>query len=211
MAHVDRLHLGMLCKEGRELTDVSQHPLGESSTFCMKCGLVSTVVVGETGVGWGGGDVKEEPWGRAGAWACKSPWESVGLGWVGQGGSGTSCCSRSLLGLALPRPLELGEQHGPTGAEDRAPALLPASCPTGGARAGMGRGVAAVTDLPLLSPRLVSASDRESRLEEVRSAFLASYSRTIGLKAVPPSPSGAIGGLLEQFVRGVGLRGSSTL
>uniref|UniRef100_A0A8C0VIR8 Myotubularin related protein 14 n=1 Tax=Cyanistes caeruleus TaxID=156563 RepID=A0A8C0VIR8_CYACU len=58
---------------------------------------------------------------------------------------------------------------------------------------------------------LVSASDRESRLEEVRSAFLANYSRTIGLKAVPPSPSGAIGGLLEQFVRGVGLRGSSTL
>ncbi|XP_069722062.1 phosphatidylinositol-3,5-bisphosphate 3-phosphatase MTMR14 isoform X1 [Phaenicophaeus curvirostris] len=58
---------------------------------------------------------------------------------------------------------------------------------------------------------LVSASDRESRLEEVRSAFVASYSRTIGLKAVPPSPSGAIGGLLEQFVRGVGLRGSSTL
>ncbi|KAM6197724.1 phosphatidylinositol-3,5-bisphosphate 3-phosphatase MTMR14 isoform 1-T1 [Sarcoramphus papa] len=58
---------------------------------------------------------------------------------------------------------------------------------------------------------LVSVSDRESRLEEVRSAFLASYSRTIGLKAVPPSPSGAIGGLLEQFVRGVGLRGSSTL
>ncbi|KAK2534676.1 myotubularin-related protein 14 isoform X1 [Columba livia] len=58
---------------------------------------------------------------------------------------------------------------------------------------------------------LVSASDRESRLEEVRSAFLASYSRTIGLKAVSPSPSGAIGGLFEQFVRGVGLRGSSTL
>lgn len=66
-------------------------------------------------------------------------------------------------------------------------------------------------DLPILSPRLLSASDRESRLEEVRSAFVASYSRTIGLKAVPPSPSGAIGGLLEQFVRGVGLRGSSTL
>ncbi|XP_075618302.1 phosphatidylinositol-3,5-bisphosphate 3-phosphatase MTMR14 isoform X2 [Balearica regulorum gibbericeps] len=65
---------------------------------------------------------------------------------------------------------------------------------------------------PLEVPRsrLVSASDRESRLEEVRSAFLASYSRTIGLKAVPPSPSGAIGGLLEQFVRGVGLRGSSS-
>uniref|UniRef100_A0A8C0ZJ50 Myotubularin related protein 14 n=1 Tax=Cyanistes caeruleus TaxID=156563 RepID=A0A8C0ZJ50_CYACU len=56
-----------------------------------------------------------------------------------------------------------------------------------------------------------AACDRESRLEEVRSAFLANYSRTIGLKAVPPSPSGAIGGLLEQFVRGVGLRGSSTL
>lgn len=74
-----------------------------------------------------------------------------------------------------------------------------------------GSGVPAAADLPVLSPRLVSASDRESRLEEVRSSFLASYSRTIGLKAVPPSPSGAIGGLLEQFVRGVGLRGSSTL
>ncbi|XP_025908428.1 myotubularin-related protein 14 [Nothoprocta perdicaria] len=58
---------------------------------------------------------------------------------------------------------------------------------------------------------LVSASEREARLDEVRSAFLASYSRTIGLRAVAPSAGGAIGGLLEQFVRGVGLRGSSTL
>ncbi|XP_067396646.1 myotubularin-related protein 14 isoform X2 [Emydura macquarii macquarii] len=57
---------------------------------------------------------------------------------------------------------------------------------------------------------LVPGPGRESRLEEVRSAFLATYSSTIGLKAVPSSPSGAIGGLLEQFARGVGLRGSSS-
>ncbi|XP_039403360.1 myotubularin-related protein 14 isoform X6 [Mauremys reevesii] len=57
---------------------------------------------------------------------------------------------------------------------------------------------------------LVPVAGRESRLEEVRSAFLATYSSTIGLKAVPSSPSGALGGLLEQFARGVGLRGSSS-
>uniref|UniRef100_A0A8C3SXV3 Myotubularin related protein 14 n=1 Tax=Chelydra serpentina TaxID=8475 RepID=A0A8C3SXV3_CHESE len=58
---------------------------------------------------------------------------------------------------------------------------------------------------------LVPGASRESRLEEVRSAFLATYSSTIGLKAVPSSPSGALGGLLEQFARGVGLRGSSSI
>nr|XP_048713421.1 myotubularin-related protein 14 isoform X7 [Caretta caretta] len=57
---------------------------------------------------------------------------------------------------------------------------------------------------------LVPVAGRESRLEEVRSAFLATYSSTIGLKAVPSSPAGALGGLLEQFARGVGLRGSSS-
>ncbi|XP_051837563.1 myotubularin-related protein 14 isoform X1 [Antechinus flavipes] len=53
-------------------------------------------------------------------------------------------------------------------------------------------------------------TERESRLEEVRSTFLATYSSTVGLKSVTPSPSGAIGGLLEQFARGVGLRVSSS-
>ncbi|XP_051011012.1 myotubularin-related protein 14 isoform X3 [Acomys russatus] len=57
---------------------------------------------------------------------------------------------------------------------------------------------------------LTALSDRETRLQEVRSAFLAAYSSTVGLRAVAPSPSGAIGGLLEQFARGVGLRGTST-
>ncbi|KAM5280981.1 phosphatidylinositol-3,5-bisphosphate 3-phosphatase MTMR14 isoform 5-T5 [Ctenodactylus gundi] len=57
---------------------------------------------------------------------------------------------------------------------------------------------------------LAALNDRETRLQEVRSAFLAAYSSTVGLRAVAPSPSGAIGGLLEQFVRGVGLRGTST-
>ncbi|KAG8436007.1 hypothetical protein GDO86_007197 [Hymenochirus boettgeri] len=54
-------------------------------------------------------------------------------------------------------------------------------------------------------------TERESRLEAVQSIFLATYNATIDLKSVSPSPSGAIGGLLEQFVRGVGLRGTSTI
>ncbi|XP_016862530.1 phosphatidylinositol-3,5-bisphosphate 3-phosphatase MTMR14 isoform X1 [Homo sapiens] len=57
---------------------------------------------------------------------------------------------------------------------------------------------------------LAALSDRETRLQEVRSAFLAAYSSTVGLRAVAPSPSGAIGGLLEQFARGVGLRSISS-
>lgn len=61
------------------------------------------------------------------------------------------------------------------------------------------------------SYRLVTLTERESRLQEVRSTFLSTYNSTVGLKLVSPSSSGAIGGLLEQFVRGVGLRGSSVL
>ncbi|XP_049622232.1 myotubularin-related protein 14 isoform X1 [Suncus etruscus] len=57
---------------------------------------------------------------------------------------------------------------------------------------------------------LAALSERETRLQEVRSAFLATYSSTVGLRAAGPSPSGAIGGLLEQFARGVGLRGTSS-
>ncbi|XP_052030471.1 myotubularin-related protein 14 isoform X4 [Apodemus sylvaticus] len=64
--------------------------------------------------------------------------------------------------------------------------------------------------LEVPKPRLTALSDRETRLQEVRSAFLAAYSSTVGLRAAAPSPSGAIGGLLEQFARGVGLRGTST-
>ncbi|XP_074054731.1 phosphatidylinositol-3,5-bisphosphate 3-phosphatase MTMR14 isoform X2 [Macrotis lagotis] len=57
---------------------------------------------------------------------------------------------------------------------------------------------------------LTAPTERESRLEEVRSTFLATYSSTVGLRAVTPSSSGAIGGLLEQFARGVGLRVSGS-
>lgn len=57
---------------------------------------------------------------------------------------------------------------------------------------------------------LAALSSRETRLQEVRCAFLAAYSSTVGLRAAAPSPSGAIGGLLEQFARGVGLRGASS-
>ncbi|MEE6502410.1 hypothetical protein FKM82_004509 [Ascaphus truei] len=48
---------------------------------------------------------------------------------------------------------------------------------------------------------LPAQTEREFRLEAVRSTFLAAYNTTIGLKSVSPSPSGAIGGLLEQFAR----------
>uniref|UniRef100_A0AAZ3P0D0 Myotubularin related protein 14 n=1 Tax=Oncorhynchus tshawytscha TaxID=74940 RepID=A0AAZ3P0D0_ONCTS len=50
-----------------------------------------------------------------------------------------------------------------------------------------------------------------ARLETVREVFLAAYSSTVGLKSSAPSPSGAISGLLEQFARGVGLRGTNSI
>ncbi|XP_037622293.1 myotubularin-related protein 14 isoform X1 [Sebastes umbrosus] len=54
-------------------------------------------------------------------------------------------------------------------------------------------------------------SQRQARLEAVREVFLAAYSSTVGLKSSVPSPSGAITGLLEQFARGVGLRGTNAI
>lgn len=54
-------------------------------------------------------------------------------------------------------------------------------------------------------------TERATRLEAVRSIFLSVYNTAIGLRTVPPSPSGAISGLLEQFARGVGLRGANTM
>ncbi|XP_015256934.1 PREDICTED: myotubularin-related protein 14 [Cyprinodon variegatus] len=54
-------------------------------------------------------------------------------------------------------------------------------------------------------------SERQARLEAVREIFLAAYSSTVGLRSSAPSPSGAISGLLEQFARGVGLRGSNAI
>uniref|UniRef100_A0A667WNW3 Myotubularin related protein 14 n=1 Tax=Myripristis murdjan TaxID=586833 RepID=A0A667WNW3_9TELE len=67
--------------------------------------------------------------------------------------------------------------------------------------------------LPSISllPRCPFPSERQARLEAVREVFLAAYSSTVGLKSSAPSPSGAISGLLEQFARGVGLRGTNTI
>nr|XP_023682628.1 myotubularin-related protein 14 isoform X1 [Paramormyrops kingsleyae] len=56
-----------------------------------------------------------------------------------------------------------------------------------------------------------SPPERQARLEAVREMFLAAYSSTVGLKSTAPSPSGAISGFLEQFARGVGLRGTNTI
>ncbi|XP_018413483.1 PREDICTED: myotubularin-related protein 14 isoform X2 [Nanorana parkeri] len=58
---------------------------------------------------------------------------------------------------------------------------------------------------------LSATSERAAKLEAVKSIFLSAYNTAIGLKTVSPSPSGAISGLLEQFARGVGLRGPSAI
>ncbi|XP_062400578.1 myotubularin-related protein 14 isoform X2 [Sardina pilchardus] len=65
---------------------------------------------------------------------------------------------------------------------------------------------------PLAVPgRSEYVPERQARLEAVREVFLAAYSSTVGLKSTAPSPSGAISGLLEQFARGVGLRGTNSI
>uniref|UniRef100_A0A8B9LR42 Myotubularin related protein 14 n=1 Tax=Astyanax mexicanus TaxID=7994 RepID=A0A8B9LR42_ASTMX len=66
---------------------------------------------------------------------------------------------------------------------------------------------------PLAVPgrRCVYGSERQARLEAVREVFLAAYSSTVGLKSSSPGSSGAISGLLEQFARGVGLRGTNSI
>uniref|UniRef100_A0A8D3E581 Myotubularin related protein 14 n=1 Tax=Scophthalmus maximus TaxID=52904 RepID=A0A8D3E581_SCOMX len=61
------------------------------------------------------------------------------------------------------------------------------------------------------SPLCPFPSERQARLEAVREVFLAAYSSTVGLKSSVPSPSAAISGLLEQFARGVGLRGTNAI
>uniref|UniRef100_A0A8C7UJE3 Myotubularin related protein 14 n=1 Tax=Oncorhynchus mykiss TaxID=8022 RepID=A0A8C7UJE3_ONCMY len=75
--------------------------------------------------------------------------------------------------------------------------------------------VAAANDSPLpfsfQDEGCPSPSERQVRLEAVREVFLAAYSSTVGLKSSAPSPSGAITGLLEQFARGVGLRGTNSI
>uniref|UniRef100_A0A665W4G8 Myotubularin related protein 14 n=1 Tax=Echeneis naucrates TaxID=173247 RepID=A0A665W4G8_ECHNA len=69
-------------------------------------------------------------------------------------------------------------------------------------------GCGSIHDSTPFPPPLAS---RQARLEAVREIFLAAYSSTVGLKSSAPSPSGAISGLLEQFARGVGLRGTNTI
>uniref|UniRef100_A0A3B3CWF5 Myotubularin related protein 14 n=1 Tax=Oryzias melastigma TaxID=30732 RepID=A0A3B3CWF5_ORYME len=64
---------------------------------------------------------------------------------------------------------------------------------------------------PFSSQPQPSNWSRQVRLEAVRELFLAAYSSTVGLKSSTPSPSGAISGLLEQFARGVGLRGTNAI
>uniref|UniRef100_UPI00358E9C65 myotubularin-related protein 14 isoform X2 n=1 Tax=Myxine glutinosa TaxID=7769 RepID=UPI00358E9C65 len=48
-----------------------------------------------------------------------------------------------------------------------------------------------------------SPPSRQLCLEEVRTAFLAAYSQTVGLSPTPLPPPASIGGILETFVRGL--------
>ncbi|XP_048462170.1 myotubularin-related protein 14 isoform X4 [Rhincodon typus] len=66
---------------------------------------------------------------------------------------------------------------------------------------------------PLAVPerRYQHIPERRAKLEEVRAIFLSAYSATVGLRSVSSSPSSSIGGLLEQFARGVGLRGTNSI
>uniref|UniRef100_A0A8C5D076 Myotubularin related protein 14 n=1 Tax=Gadus morhua TaxID=8049 RepID=A0A8C5D076_GADMO len=75
------------------------------------------------------------------------------------------------------------------------------------------QGITRAGSSPLAVPgrRCGFLSERQARLEAVRELFLAAYSSTVGLKSSAPSPSGAISGLLEQFARGVGLRGTNNI
>uniref|UniRef100_A0A8C7ZTC1 Myotubularin related protein 14 n=1 Tax=Oryzias sinensis TaxID=183150 RepID=A0A8C7ZTC1_9TELE len=75
------------------------------------------------------------------------------------------------------------------------------------------QGAAWAGSSPLAVPsrRCPLPTERQVRLEAVRELFLAAYSSTVGLKSSTPSPSGAISGLLEQFARGVGLRGTNAI
>lgn len=70
--------------------------------------------------------------------------------------------------------------------------------------------VSVFSSLSFLS-RCTFVPERQVRLEAVRELFLSAYSSTVGLKSSSPSPSGAISGLLEQFARGVGLRGTNAI
>uniref|UniRef100_A0A8C4QAQ9 Myotubularin related protein 14 n=1 Tax=Eptatretus burgeri TaxID=7764 RepID=A0A8C4QAQ9_EPTBU len=56
-------------------------------------------------------------------------------------------------------------------------------------------------DSPL--PHDASPPSRQLCLEEVRTAFLAAYSQTVGLSPTPLPPPVSIGGILETFVRGL--------
>uniref|UniRef100_A0A8C6WX52 Myotubularin related protein 14 n=1 Tax=Neogobius melanostomus TaxID=47308 RepID=A0A8C6WX52_9GOBI len=76
-----------------------------------------------------------------------------------------------------------------------------------------GHGLTHMGSSPLAVPgtRCPLPPERQTRLESVREIFLAAYSSTVGLKSSTPSPSAAISGLLEQFARGVGLRGHNAI
>uniref|UniRef100_A0A673HKK2 Myotubularin-related protein 14-like n=1 Tax=Sinocyclocheilus rhinocerous TaxID=307959 RepID=A0A673HKK2_9TELE len=108
----------------------------------------------------------------------------------------------------------------PLASEERMPNIITEASPLGSFKSSSSsssnhsdQNVTRTGSTPLAVPgrRCTFVPDRQVRLEAVRELFLAAYSSTVGLKSSSPSPSGAISGLLEQFARGVGLRGTNAI
>uniref|UniRef100_A0A673L8Q5 Myotubularin-related protein 14-like n=1 Tax=Sinocyclocheilus rhinocerous TaxID=307959 RepID=A0A673L8Q5_9TELE len=120
----------------------------------------------------------------------------------------------------MPLSSHSGHWNRPITSEERAPNVMTEASPLGSFKSSSSsssnhsdQNVTRTGSTPLAVPgrRCTFVPERQVRLEAVRELFLAAYSSTVGLKSSAPSPSGAISGLLEQFARGVGLRGTNAI
>uniref|UniRef100_A0A671L8E0 Myotubularin related protein 14 n=1 Tax=Sinocyclocheilus anshuiensis TaxID=1608454 RepID=A0A671L8E0_9TELE len=120
----------------------------------------------------------------------------------------------------MPLSSHSGLWNRPITSEERTPNVMTEASPLGSFKSSSSsssnhsdQNVTRTGSTPLAVPgrRCTFVPERQVRLEAVRELFLAAYSSTVGLKSSAPSPSGAISGLLEQFARGVGLRGTNAI
>uniref|UniRef100_A0A672M921 Myotubularin related protein 14 n=1 Tax=Sinocyclocheilus grahami TaxID=75366 RepID=A0A672M921_SINGR len=120
----------------------------------------------------------------------------------------------------MPLSSHSGHWNRPVTSEERTPNVMTEASPLGSFKSSSSsssnhsdQNVTRTGSTPLAVPgrRCTFVPERQVRLEAVRELFLAAYSSTVGLKSSAPSPSGAISGLLEQFARGVGLRGTNAI
>uniref|UniRef100_A0A8C1NIV8 Myotubularin-related protein 14 n=2 Tax=Cyprinus carpio TaxID=7962 RepID=A0A8C1NIV8_CYPCA len=120
----------------------------------------------------------------------------------------------------MPLSSHPGHWNRPITSEERTPNVMTEASPLGSFKSSSSsssnhsdQNVLRTGSTPLAVPgrRCTFVPERQVRLEAVRELFLAAYSSTVGLKSSASSPSGAISGLLEQFARGVGLRGTNAI